>query len=162
MQCWSSNSSLRDIKICITEQKLESSPTDKGLYYETCKRCGRVLSRYKLYLGYQEHIKHLRTLFESGETLSSLVKIAIHLLIAGPLFICNGTWLFKNPRLANDTQFWAECISMLGSHTKLPKIKPGTNSVSMSKVPTKQKTHSQKRSNKKKTKLQAQTELIHQ
>ena len=42
------------------------------------------------------------------------------------------------------TQFLAECISMFGLCTKLPKVKPATNSVSSSGAPMEQNTYPQK------------------
>ena len=47
------------------------------------------------------------------------------------------------------TQFWAKCISMLGSQIKAPKIKTATNSISSSGVLKEQKTWSQKKGNSK-------------
>ena len=60
----------------------------------------------------------------------------------------------------NFTQFWVECILMFGSRIKAPKMKTATNSVSSYGTSKEQKTHSQKKSNSKDKKIQAQMELI--
>ena len=60
----------------------------------------------------------------------------------------------------NFTYFWAKCISMFSLRIKAPKMKTATNSVSSSGTLKEQKTHSQKKSNSKDKKIQAQTELI--
>ena len=51
---------------------------------------------------------------------------------------------------------------MFGSHIKPPRVKDATSSVSSSGAPMDNKTHSQKKGDQKKRKLQAQMELIEQ
>ena len=58
----------------------------------------------------------------------------------------------------NFTQFWAKCISMFGLRIKAPKMKTAMNSVSLSGALKEQQTCSQKKSNSKDKKVQAQME----
>ena len=47
------NSWLKDIEMCVKERKVNkygSDPVSKGLHIGRCKRCGRVLFRYQLYV----------------------------------------------------------------------------------------------------------------